>query len=310
MPIATSLVSATDYYPFGMPMPGRQIVGRQPYRYAYQGQEKDPETEKEAFQLRLWDSRIGCWLTTDPAGQYDSPYLGMGNNPIIRIDSDGGEDDTIYENINTGEQVEVHDGIDKTILVSDSDFQKAKFFANETGWLGVTDSPDMAQAYYDFYDSVDSYGGLSFANVMDYLFKKPKLFVFGQPVGASGGLELIGGPAGQGIKNGGSYLARLLGKTLKIQKHHIIPKALFKKYPALGKFLLRDGGFNLKKLPTPFHGNHPQYNKYVGRKIEQLIQRGNLNSSSLKSLQGELNRTLNKAYDSGLKLNDYFRQFN
>jgi len=62
------------------------------YRYAFQGQEKDPETGKEAFQLRLWDSRISRWLTTDPAGQYHSPYLGMGNNPISRVDPDGGED--------------------------------------------------------------------------------------------------------------------------------------------------------------------------------------------------------------------------
>lgn len=51
-------------YPFGMPMPNRQIVNGEPYRYAYQGQEIDPETGKEAFQLRLWDSRIGRWLTT------------------------------------------------------------------------------------------------------------------------------------------------------------------------------------------------------------------------------------------------------
>ena len=82
--------SATDYYPFGMPMPGRQMVNGEPYRYAYQGQEKDPETRKEAFQLRLWDGRIGRWLTTDPKGEFSSPYLGMGNNPMNKIDPDGG----------------------------------------------------------------------------------------------------------------------------------------------------------------------------------------------------------------------------
>ena len=65
-----AISSATDYYPGGMAMPNRQIIGGEPYRYAYQGQEKDPETGKEAFQLRLWDSRIGRWLTTDPAGQF------------------------------------------------------------------------------------------------------------------------------------------------------------------------------------------------------------------------------------------------
>lgn len=82
------VVARTGYYPFGMPMPNRNVEGN--YRYAYQGQEKDPETGMEAFELRLWDSRIGRWLTTDPYGQYSSPYLGMGNDPINGIDPDGG----------------------------------------------------------------------------------------------------------------------------------------------------------------------------------------------------------------------------
>ncbi|AOR27535.1 Rhs family-like protein [Formosa sp. Hel1_33_131] len=84
---AVSLTAKTDYYPFGMPMPNRNIEGN--YRYKFQGQEKDSETGKEAFELRLWDGRIGRWLTTDPAGQYASPYLGMGNNPINGTDPDG-----------------------------------------------------------------------------------------------------------------------------------------------------------------------------------------------------------------------------
>ena len=83
------ILGATDYYPFGMPMPNRHIQDANAYRYAYQGQEKDPETGKEAFKLRLWDGRIGRWLTTDPKGQYTSPYLGMGNNPLSTIDPDG-----------------------------------------------------------------------------------------------------------------------------------------------------------------------------------------------------------------------------
>jgi hypothetical protein len=47
----------------------------------------------EAFQLRLWDGRIGRWLSPDPYGQYASPYLGMGNNPISLTDPDGGSTD-------------------------------------------------------------------------------------------------------------------------------------------------------------------------------------------------------------------------
>lgn len=69
-------------------MPNRNVEGN--YRYAYQGQEKDLETGMEAFELRLWDSRVGRWLTTDTYRQFASPYLGMGNNPISGVDLDGG----------------------------------------------------------------------------------------------------------------------------------------------------------------------------------------------------------------------------
>jgi hypothetical protein len=44
----------------------------------------------EAFQLRLWDGRLGRWLSPDPYGQHSSPYLGMGNSPVNTIDPDGG----------------------------------------------------------------------------------------------------------------------------------------------------------------------------------------------------------------------------
>ncbi len=87
--MASIVKGSADYYPFGSQFPDRKDLD---YRYAYQGQEKDAETGMEAFELRLWDSRIGRWLTPDPYGQHASPYLGMGNNPISRIDPDGGED--------------------------------------------------------------------------------------------------------------------------------------------------------------------------------------------------------------------------
>ena len=77
-----------DYYPFGEKLPLRNKFSE--YRYAFQGQELDKETGMEAFQLRLWDGRIGRWLTTDPYGEFHSPYLGMGNNPVSLIDPDGG----------------------------------------------------------------------------------------------------------------------------------------------------------------------------------------------------------------------------
>ena len=77
-------------------MPNRQIVNGEPYRYNYQGQELDPETGKVAFQLRLYDPRINRWLTTDPKGQYHSPYMAMGNNWMNGVDQDGAEYNPVY----------------------------------------------------------------------------------------------------------------------------------------------------------------------------------------------------------------------
>ncbi len=77
-------------------MPNRQLINGEPYRYAYQGQEKDTETGKEAFQLRTYDARIGRWLSPDPLGKGDSPYTGMYNNPLKYIDQNGADTLNVY----------------------------------------------------------------------------------------------------------------------------------------------------------------------------------------------------------------------
>ena len=72
-----------------------QLAGIDKYRYGYQGDFAEDETEEtgwNSFELRLYDGVIGKWLSVDPYGQHWSPYLGMGNNPVNRIDPDGGKD--------------------------------------------------------------------------------------------------------------------------------------------------------------------------------------------------------------------------
>ena len=87
------IVQEQHQYAFGAPMPGLSYtIGNRRYRYGYQGQyaEHDDETSFESFELRMYNSRVGRWLGTDPEGQYDSPYLGMGNNPVSGMDPTGG----------------------------------------------------------------------------------------------------------------------------------------------------------------------------------------------------------------------------
>lgn len=82
------VVYYSDYYPYGSPL----TLGGNDYRYGYQGQyaETDKESAWVNFALRMYDPVIGRWMTTDPYGQYHSPYVGMGNDPVNGVDPDGG----------------------------------------------------------------------------------------------------------------------------------------------------------------------------------------------------------------------------
>ena len=88
----TGVLYAADHMPFGLKMSGRTIE-RTDYRYGYQGEwsEEEEETDELMFELRAYSPILGRFLTVDPARQFASPYLGMGNNPANSIDPDGGQ---------------------------------------------------------------------------------------------------------------------------------------------------------------------------------------------------------------------------
>ncbi|BAV07628.1 hypothetical protein SAMN05421788_10920 [Filimonas lacunae] len=96
------VVSAQDYYSFGMLQPARSF-NVEGYRYGFNGKENDNEMKGDGnsidFEGRVYDSRIGIWLSVDPLQQkypFMSPYnFGM-NNPIIFQDIDG--QDIVYFN--------------------------------------------------------------------------------------------------------------------------------------------------------------------------------------------------------------------
>lgn len=92
------VVTAQDYYPFGAPMPGRQYnaPNSASYRYGFNGKENDNdiETGAEDYGMRIYDARIGRFLSVDPlTSQYPelTPYQFASSNPIAGIDKDGGE---------------------------------------------------------------------------------------------------------------------------------------------------------------------------------------------------------------------------
>ncbi len=79
-------------------MPGRVLVGATGYRYGFNGKENDNEVKGSGnsydFGARIYDPRIGRWLSLDPLqAKYPelSPYNFVANNPILFIDADGRE---------------------------------------------------------------------------------------------------------------------------------------------------------------------------------------------------------------------------
>ena len=85
------VVNYTHYYAFGMAMPGRQYSSDE-YRYGFNGKEDDKETGWQDYGMRIYNSRLGKFLSVDPLFKsypFLTPYQFAGNTPIVAIDLDG-----------------------------------------------------------------------------------------------------------------------------------------------------------------------------------------------------------------------------
>jgi RHS repeat-associated protein len=91
---APQLLSATDYFPFGMQMPGRVVVNGEGYRYGFNGMEKENAVNEDGYtstwrQYSSWSAR---WMSLDPEMKKypsQSPYVSMDNSPIWKHDPEG-----------------------------------------------------------------------------------------------------------------------------------------------------------------------------------------------------------------------------
>ena len=90
------VISTSEYYPFGMPMPGRNFQSGNGYRYGFQGQEKDNEIKGEGnsinYKYRMHDPRLGRFFSVDPlASKYpwNSPYAFSENRLIDAVELEG-----------------------------------------------------------------------------------------------------------------------------------------------------------------------------------------------------------------------------
>ena len=92
----SDVISYSDYFPFGSVKPGRNgSVGIGP-RYLFNGMEQDRELSGNGNSYttfyRQYDPRLGRWLSPDPLASnfpWQSPYIGMDNNPVLLSDPFG-----------------------------------------------------------------------------------------------------------------------------------------------------------------------------------------------------------------------------
>ncbi|MGE7777031.1 polymorphic toxin-type HINT domain-containing protein [Chitinophaga sp. NPDC101104] len=90
---SAKVLSAQDYYPLGMAMPGR-TANEGNYRYGFNGQEKSTEITSDGsiYTAEFWeyDSRIGRRWNLDPVPIIGlSQYATFNNNSIYYSDADG-----------------------------------------------------------------------------------------------------------------------------------------------------------------------------------------------------------------------------
>jgi RHS repeat-associated protein len=147
------MLSATDYYAFGQPMPGRQFNNGN-YRYGFNGKEKDDEIKGNGnsldYGMRIYDSRLGRFLSVDAlTKEYPelTPYQFAGNTPIAAADLDGNEPDIKFESGYSSMMIG-GEGVDKKV------YNEAFNKASGNGGIVVGMAGALVRGFYSLYKLV------------------------------------------------------------------------------------------------------------------------------------------------------------
>jgi RHS repeat-associated protein len=175
------VVTANDYYPGGMQMPGRkyQATNSVKARYGFNGKENDNEVKGEGNQqdygMRIYDPRLVRFLSVDPiTKQYPelTPYQFASNRPIDGIDRDGLEyarfDIYLDKNNNVTKIVVTKDyelknngskgaGIEYSYHAADGMSVEYKFVKNLHGIYQGGDNPQLPKIGKNYEKRYDDY---------------------------------------------------------------------------------------------------------------------------------------------------------
>ncbi len=161
----------SDYYPFGLEMPGRSTQSGTKALENYTGHELDSDTGLHYANARFYDSVIGRWGVRDPLDEFATPYSYVGSNPIIFVDPSGlkgeaiatqyydedgeliyddGEDNSlvVYTNSSIVEGCSGDSGVNWGCVRNDRG-SDTKILHEPTYWRWVTEVEEMLRAESD-----------------------------------------------------------------------------------------------------------------------------------------------------------------
>ncbi|MCR5496805.1 MAG: hypothetical protein K6F48_03105 [Paludibacteraceae bacterium] len=147
-----TVVSLSDYYPYGMTEPGRSYSESDDYRYGYTGHEKENDIASGVYttKFRLLDTRLGRWLSVDPL-YMKSPSKNVYNycsgNPMALWDPDG-RIDCINGNVDVTFPQDVIDNLIKERIQQNPDY--ATMFSNHRDEVGVATTTDREGYHHPF----------------------------------------------------------------------------------------------------------------------------------------------------------------
>jgi RHS repeat-associated protein len=335
-----------NYYPFGLKHVGYN--GNTPstndaLKYKYNGQELQEELglNMTAMDYRQYDNALGRFNSIDALSEMSystSPFVFAYNNPIFWADPSGllsqGFIDSLWKNsANNASTIWTNDGSGNFDKAGGSGFvnKEGEYHENTeslpevTIVRGIGDSRNgdrirgsayLNGKYYEHWrDNQNSKKWDDFQEGLDWLGTVPGI---GEPVDLlNAGISLTRGNYQQ-ASLGLAAAIPVLGwaaTAAKIQKHHIIPKAVYKEFAGdLAGLMKRDGMKNLMLLPVPYHlGSHKAYSNYVRNEINTLRKEGLISPGSIEALQenlkGIINEGLENFHKTGENLNTYFKQF-
>ena len=279
------VVTANDYYPFGMAMPGRKFSqSSSSYRYGFNGMEKDNEVKGDGNHISFndygLDVRLGRRFGNDPIHNPTiSHYAIFKNNPIFFFDPDGESPISIFAKmaIKQGIKKAAKEFIEAQIKHKVEQYVGKKLFSKALGKTLAKDAEKVLETldteWWEYVLEVipvvgDIYGasslgkkGLALWNKLDALQEKVQRvsnFIDRAKKGTSATLKAAMKRSGKALKAGE-------------EAHHIIPQAAIDKSDAImdavGEGFDIHSAFNgigMKAIKNGGeHGNAPQYTNQI-----------------------------------------------